>query len=136
MVVLLDTGFILAVRNADDVNHPKAKELMKNCLSGRFGQIIVSNFIFDETVTLTLVRTQNKSLVEDIGKFVLESPRIMLVHVSETEFLATWEFFLKYFDKGLSFTDCSLLVMAKLFEGNVFIATFDSHFNGLIPLIA
>jgi predicted nucleic acid-binding protein len=51
---------ILAVRNADDVNHPKEKELMKNCLSGQFGQIIVLNFIFDETVTLTLVRTQNK----------------------------------------------------------------------------
>ena len=98
MVVFLDTGFILAVRNADDVNHPKAKEMMKNCLSGRFGQIIVSNFIFDETVTLTLVRTQNKSLVEDIGKFMLDSPRIKLIHVSETEFLATWEFFLKYFN--------------------------------------
>ncbi len=135
MVVFLDTGFILAVRNEDDLNHIRAKGLMKECLSGKYGQIIVSDFIFDETVTLTLIRTRNKTLVEDIGKFILDSSRILLIHLSETEFLATWEYFLKYFERGLSFTDCSLLVMAKLFEGNVYIATFDRHFNGLIARI-
>ncbi|MFW9856658.1 MAG: type II toxin-antitoxin system VapC family toxin [Candidatus Thorarchaeota archaeon] len=135
MVVLLDTGFILAIRNSDDVNHNKATELMRECLSEKYGRIIVSNFVFDETVTLTLVRTRNKSLVRDIGDFIFDSPRITLLHLSETEFLVTWEFFLKYFEKGLSFTDCSLLVMAKLFESNVYIATFDRHFKGLLPVL-
>jgi len=135
MVVFLDTGFILAIRNADDLNHLKAREIMKECLSGKFGQIFVSNFVFDETVTLTLVRTHNRGLVEDIGNFIFESPRIKLIHLSETEFLATWEYFLKYFKKGLSFTDCSLLVMTKLFEDNVYIATFDKHFKGIISVI-
>ena len=135
MVVFLDTGFILAIRNSDDINHSKAIEIMRECLSGKFGRIIVSNFVFDETVTLTLVRTHNKSLVEDIGNFIFESPRIELIHLSETEFFATWEFFLRYFKNSLSFTDCSLLVMAKLFEGNVYIATFDKHFKGLISVI-
>ena len=133
--VMVGSGFILAIRNADDVNHIKAKELMIDCLSGKFGQIIVSNFVFDETVTLTLVRTHNKGLVKDIGDFIFESPRIKLIHLSETEFLATWDFFFKYFNKGLSFTDCSLLVMAKLFDDNVYIATFDKHFKGLITVI-
>lgn len=135
MVVFLDTGFILAIRNSDDNNHVKATEIMKECLSGKFGRIIVSNFIFDETVTLTLVRTHNKNLVEDIGNYILNSSRINILHLSETEFLATWELFIKYFEKGLSFTDCSTLVMAKLFESNVYIATFDSHFKGLLPVI-
>ena len=135
MVVFLDTSFILAVRNSDDNNHTKATRIMKDCLSGKFGRIIVSNFVFDETVTLTLVRTHNKDLVKDIGNYIFNSSRIHLLHLSETEFLATWELFLKYFEKGLSFTDCSILVMAKLFESNVFIATFDSHFKGLISVI-
>lgn len=135
MVVFLDTGFILAIRNSDDTYHAKATEIMKDCLSGKFGKIIVSNFVFDETVTLTLVRTHNKELVEDISNYIFNSPRIKLLHLSETEFLATWELFLKYFENGLSFTDCSILVMSKLFESNVYIATFDSHFKGLIPVI-
>lgn len=135
MVVFLDTGFILAIRNYDDINHTKATEIMRECLSDKYGRIIVSDFVFDETVTLTLVRTHNKSLVKDIGNYILNSPRIILLHLSETEFLATWELFLKYFENGLSFTDCSLLVMGKLFESNVYIATFDRHFKGLLPLI-
>ena len=135
MVVLLDTGFILAVRNSDDINHHRATEIMKDCLSGKFGRIIVSNFVFDETATLTLVRTHNKDLVTDIGEFILNSPRINLLHLNETEFLATWELFLKYFDDRLSFTDCSLLVMAKLFGSNVYLATFDSHFKGLLTVL-
>ncbi len=135
MVVFLDTGFILAIRNSDDINHIKATKIMKECLSGKFGRIIVSNFVFDETVTLTLVRTHNKNLVKDIGDYILNSPRINLLHLSETEFLATWELFLRYFENGLSFTDCSLLVMAKLFESNVYIATFDGHFKGLLSVI-
>jgi len=135
VVVFLDTGFILAIRNSDDINHVKAVEIMKKCLSGKFGRIIVSNFVFDETVTLTLVRTRNKNLVKDIGDYIFNSTRIHLLHLSETEFLATWDIFLKFFDKGLSFTDCSILVMAKLVESNVYIATFDNHFQGLLPVI-
>ena len=135
MVVFLDTGFILAIRNYDDINHTKATEIMRECLSDKYGRIIVSDFVFDETVTLTLVRTHNKSLVKDIGNYILNSPRIILLHLSETEFLATWELFLKYFENGLSFTDCSLLVLGKLFESNVYIATFDRHFKGLLTII-
>ena len=135
MVVFLDTGFILAIRNFDDINHIKATEIMRKCLSGKYGRIIVSNFVFDETVTLTLVRTNNKNLVKDIGDYILNSQRIILLHLSEIEFLATWELFLKYFENGLSFTDCSLLVMGKLFESNVYIATFDKHFKGLLTII-
>ncbi len=135
MVVFLDTGFILAIRNSDDQNHTKATEIMRECLSGKYGRIIVSNFVFDETATLTLVRTHNKDLVKDIGDFILNSQRIYLLHLSETEFLATWELFLKYFENGLSFTDCSLLVMAKLFASNVYLATFDRHFKGFLTVI-
>ncbi|MFQ6124832.1 MAG: type II toxin-antitoxin system VapC family toxin [Candidatus Heimdallarchaeota archaeon] len=135
MVVLLDTGFILATRNEDDFNHPQARDLMKECLTGKFGQIFVSNFVFDETATLTLVRTRDKRLLEDIWEFILDSPRIKLIHICETEFFATWELFLKYCDRGLSFTDCSILALSKLFEGNIYVATFDDHFKGLIPLL-
>ncbi len=82
-----------------------------------------------------MVRTQNRGLVEDRGNYIFESHRIKLIHLSETEFLATWEYFLKYFEKGYSFTNCLLVVITKLFEDNIYIATFDKRFKGLIPVI-
>lgn len=135
MVVLLDTGFILATRNKDDINHEKAKQLMKECLSGKFGQILVPNLVFTETATLTLMRTHNIRLIIDIGRFILDSPRIKMIHLSETEFFEAWELFLKYLDQELSFTDCSLIALSKLFEKDAYVATFDAQFKGLVPLI-
>ena len=135
MVVLLDTGFILAVRNKDDMNHETAKRLMGDCLSGKFGQILVLNLVFNETATLTLMRTHNIQLIKDIGRYILDSPRIKMIHLSEIEFLETWELFLKYFDQELSFTDCSLITLSTLFEQEALIATFDSQFKGLAPLL-
>ena len=32
MVIFLDTGFILAIRNQDDINHSKAIKIMKDLL--------------------------------------------------------------------------------------------------------
>jgi predicted nucleic acid-binding protein len=135
MVVLLDTGFILAARNQDDVNHLVAVQLMRECLAGKYGQILVNNLVFNEIATLTLVRTHDIRLIKDIGRFILGSPRIKMVHMSEPDFLVAWELFLKYFEHNLSFVDCSLLALTRLFEPEAYIATFDSQFKGLVALL-
>lgn len=82
IVVFLDTGFILTTRNFEDTNQIKAVELMKKCLTGKYGKIIITNLVFDKIVTLILLKIHDKKLAEDIGRFVFESPRINMIHLS------------------------------------------------------
>ena len=60
MVVTLDTGFILALRNEDDTYYEQTVSVMEEILKGKFGQIIVTDYVFDEVATLAMIRTKNK----------------------------------------------------------------------------
>ena len=133
MAIFLDTGFILAMKNADDKNHLIALELMKRFLKNEFGVIYTSTFVFGELVTLALTRLKNQKLSEDLGKYILESPRIVLMHLNDTDFKSAWEKFLIYTKKGLSFTDCTILVNCEKINCKN-LATFDNHFKGLIAM--
>ena len=82
-------------------------------LKGEFGQIFTSTFVFDELVTLALVRIKNSDMAIDLGKFLLNSPRINIVNLTNEDFNATWGKFQQYIKKGLSFTDCTNLVFCQ-----------------------
>lgn len=59
---------------------------------------------------------------------MLESPLVEMVHISEEDFYEGWRMFLKYQDKGFSFTDClSFMVMEKMDIRDVL--AFDEHFE-------
>ena len=131
MAVFLDTSFILAMKYEDDRNHEVAQSLMRRFLKHEFGRIYTSTFVFDELVTLILTRLKNKTVAIEIGKELIKSPRVSVIGLSYQNFLETWNTFLKYADKRLSFTDCSILVTCKSINCN-YVATFDAHFKGLI----
>ena len=132
MVVILDTGFIVALRNKDDDFHSQAVEMMKTVLKGVYGSIIVNDYVFNESMTLTMVRTGKLSLVKDIGKYIIKSERISLVNIDQDLFSLTWELFLKYFDHKLSFTDCSILALSTLYESPCFVATYEKPLMNLV----
>ena len=132
MVAFLDTSFILAVRNRDDTNHARADGLMKLLLEGKHGRIVVLDHVFDEAVTLALVRTRNKGIIADIGEFILSSPRIKLLFTGEDRFNDSWQNFLQYFDQGLSFSDSALLTMERALGGKAIVATFDRTLANLV----
>lgn len=72
-----------------------------------------------------------------MGRILLSSTRVEMVHISSEDFDRGWEMFLKYQDKGFSFTDClSFLVMEE--KGLKEALTFDEHFRqkgfGVMPL--
>lgn len=59
---------------------------------------------------------------------MLSSPTVELIHISEEHFDKGWKLFLKYHDKGFSFTDClSFLIMEE--KGIKKALTFDEHFK-------
>ncbi|WGV28983.1 hypothetical protein [Halotia branconii] len=63
---------------------------------------------------------------------VLRQEHIYLA-LSEVEDNATWEAFCRYEDKLWSYTDCSLLVMAKRLEVSE-VVSFDQHIRQMAGL--
>lgn len=131
MALILDTSFLVALRNRRDKNHEKAKSLMRKALSGDLGTIWVSDYIFDEAVTLALTRSRRPEIAQDLGNYILGSRKIRLAFLSPQEFREAWKLFCQFLDRGFSFTDCTVLSQSqKLGIENIF--SFDSHFDGLL----
>ena len=134
MAVFIDTGVFVALRNADDELHIRSKQLIKKALKGEFGRVYTSDYVIDEAVTTALVRTRRHDLAVDIGKYIIESPRITKLWTAKDAFDVSWQKFKTFKDKPLSFTDCASLA---LMEKNHIkqIMSFDSGFDGLIQRV-
>jgi len=134
MTVFIDTGIFVALRNAEDELHLKSKELMKKALKAEYGRIYTSDYIMDEAITTALVRTRRHDLAIDIGKYIIESPRITKLWTSKETFESAWQKFKTLKDKPLSFTDCTTLAHIQKNQIEQ-ILSFDSGFDGLIRRI-
>jgi hypothetical protein len=131
MAIFIDTGVFVAARNKHDRNYARARDLLRSALNGEYGRIFTSDYIVGEAVTLALVRTHNYQVAVNTGKLIIDSPRIEKIIVSPDEFNESWETFLKFGKKYLSFTDCASLVLSRK-HGISRIMSFDSHFDGLM----
>src|SRR3972149_8900284 len=134
MAVFVDTGIFVALRNADDDFHARSKELMKRALNGEFGRLYTSDYLVDEAITTALVRTKRHELAIDLGKYIIESPRITKVWVGEDSFNESWLKFGVLKDKPLSFTDCTSIALIEK-SGMKQIMSFDCGFDGLVSRI-
>jgi len=133
MSLLLDTSALIAARNADDRNHPETLEIMTHALHSEYGKVFVSDYIFDEAVTLAYIRTGSKKFAHDIGRFARAKP-INFRFIEPIDFDRAWELYQQYEDKRLSFTDCTnIALMERLSIDTLF--TFDAEFKGLVNLI-
>jgi len=134
MAVFIDTGIFVALRNADDDFHDRSKELMRRALKGEFGRTYTSDYVIDEALTTALVRTKKHALALDLGRYIMESPRITKLRVNEDIFEKAWEKFKLFKDRPLSFTDCTSLALIEK-SGIKQIMSFDSGFDGRVPRV-
>ena len=67
MSIFADTGVFLAYRNKKDRYHETALKLFRDALNGKYGQIFTSDYIYDEALTLALIRTNNPAVAMDIA---------------------------------------------------------------------
>ncbi|MEA1906867.1 MAG: PIN domain-containing protein [Euryarchaeota archaeon] len=133
MAVFIDTGAFMAYRNKKDVYHSEADDLLRRALQMEFGSIFTTDFIYDETLTLAMVRTGNKNVAKDISEVML-SPRIEMIIIDNTILNKARELFFRLFDKRVSFTDAT--TMAVMQQENIGkIITFDSHFKGMFEVL-
>ncbi len=133
MAVFIDTGAFMAYRNKKDVYHSEADDLLRRALQREFGSIFTTDFIYDETLTLVMVRTGNKNVAKDISDVML-SPRIEMMMIDDAVLNKARELFFRLFDKRISFTDATTMaVMQQERIGKII--TFDSHFKGMFEVL-
>lgn len=125
-MIFLDTSYLVSLENDKDSNHEKAVRLNEEIAKGKFGRIVVSDYIFDETVTVTFRRTRKLNKAILVGERLFSFAEIK--YVDEKTFADSWNFFRKQKSTELSFTDCTTLVLMQS-NGINNIATFDEDFQ-------
>jgi len=125
-MIFLDTNFLIAYYNKNDAHHDKSLSIMESLVSGEYGELFISDYIFDEFVTVALSRLKDLAKVINIGNDVeFFTHRI---NIEEETFEKAWEIFREQKDTEFSFTDCTILALMKE-EGIKYIATFDIDFK-------
>lgn len=108
--LFIDTSALFALANAKDPDHKKVDVFVRDFR----GTLVITNYIFDEIVTLSLARLGHESAVT-IGNLLQKSPHIDEVWVTPSDERQAWSLFVSRADKFYSFTDCtSFTVMRRL----------------------
>lgn len=125
MTVFLDTSFLQAFYHSADKNHEKAAATASQIKNLEFGAQIISDYVFDELVTIFLARSNNAEKAIEIGETILGSD-IEFMRLNSETFSNAWNLFKKR--KNISFTDCTIIALMKE-HGIKYLATFDSGFK-------
>lgn len=127
-MIVLDSSFLVAFHNTRDVHHTAATHLKERVLDGDFGESLLLEYVFLETVTVLRMRLDLPSAVT-VGE--------TLMRAREVEFVPCSDIFLEAFDTfrvergaGLSFTDAAVVAVARRHPPGL-VATFDADFREL-----
>ena len=126
VAIFLDASYIIALYNDDDVHHQNAVSIASRINSYEFGQPIISDHVFDESVSVTL-RKFGKEKAKILGRQILDST--FMVQCDRHLFDSAFEKFNSQ-KEPFSFTDCTTQAIMDLVQMR-FIATFDKLFEKL-----
>lgn len=107
----MDTGGWAALFGGNDGNHKSALTIYEGLKKSK-AALYTSDYILDETITLTMVRANHAQSVL-AGKALLESAIVKIIPVAPDYLQASWELYQKYKDKHFSFTDITTLAIVK-----------------------
>jgi len=135
MTVLVDTGVLYADHDIDATRHKIAGEALEAVYDGEFGQPYLSDYIFDEALTLTRTRTGSHSAAVQLCHRLRghESYPNVYDHlrVSAAVFTEAIDIFERYDDQSLSFTDATSVALIDRHDLDG-ILSFDDDFDGLV----
>lgn len=130
-MILIDSNIFVAYTVEDDSNHEKSIKVMEQIIKGNFGPAVTSDYIFDETTTVTLIRSKSTEKAVLVGNYIKQA--IEILKINEDIFEDSWKMFKSQKSSKFSFTDCSNVSLMK--ERNIiYIATFDQEFKK-VPFI-
>lgn len=125
-MILLDTSFIVSFYNIRDENHQRAVKIMEEIIREKYGLVLITDYIFDESITVIFIRLKNLSITVEIGETIRKSMEI--IDVEKTQFEEAWRIFKKQKKTDFSFTDCTTVAIMKA-KNIKNIATFDEDFK-------
>jgi len=134
MTIFVDSGVFYAQADRAATRHDAAREALTAVFEGRYGQPYTSDYVYDETVTLTLTRTGSHAEAERVGRRIRgtgEFPELVqLRHISPTVFDAAVDVFERYDDQNLSFTDATTVSFVDEHRIDC-VLSFDDDFDGI-----
>ena len=125
-MIFIDAGPLLARYHGRDQYHERALETWDRV--NRLADICVtSNLVLSEVFTL-LGRRMGYAFAAERAQMIYHSDRLTIIRSTQEEELRALEFFTKFADQNVSFTDCiSFAIMHKRRIHQVF--SFDRHFT-------
>lgn len=138
MTILIDTGVFYADHDSDASRHQPASNALEAVYDGEFGQPFLSDYIYDETVTLARKRAGSVEPAKRLGARLRgEDPyptAFEMLRVSAAVFTDAVDIFEGYEDQSLSFTDATTIALTRRHDIDG-VLSFDTDFNGLVGRI-
>lgn len=138
MSVLVDSGVFYAHADADASRHDAATRAFDAAIDGELGQPYTSDYVYDETVTLTLTRTGSFERAKRVGRRIRGidpfPSLVVLEHVTPPAFERAVDVFERYDDQGLSFTDATTVALVRETDLDA-VLSFDDDFDGLVDRV-
>ncbi len=125
-MIFVDSGAWKALKDPDDEYHQEATDFHREMAKGRYGALVTSDYVLDETLTLLMSRT-SLNFATTLLDEVLTGTSVHLVWINEELFRGAAVRFRASGARGWSFTDCtSFELMHRLGVKDAF--AFDKHF--------
>jgi predicted nucleic acid-binding protein len=110
-MILLDSSFLIAYYSIKDKHHDDAVAIMPQITNREFGDVFITDYIFDEIVTVIAMRSKRIAASIRIGAAIKEA--LNFFHTSEETFDSAWELYRSQKSTTLSFTDCTIVEMIR-----------------------
>lgn len=120
--IFVDSNFFIALFNLEDGLYHKASFLSER-LGQEQRQLVLSNFIFAEIVTILSMR-RGVDAAHKAGEYILQNPAIEILYIDYELQRQAWEIFKELKMKNLSFVDASTIAVMQA-ESLLELLTFD-----------
>lgn len=126
-MIFVDTSAWYALEVEDDTNHKHAAQFASLLRRRRYGSLLTTDYVLDETLTLLWLRKGSTPALAFLDK-VNRSKSVHIIWIDAPIFWKTADFMKERKDKHWSFTDfTSFLVMKQMNVANAF--GFDENFE-------
>jgi predicted nucleic acid-binding protein len=131
MLVFVDTSAWVAMGlRKDKANHARAASFLAK-MKEDGAVMVTSDYVLDETFTVLMsrkVELGNIVLFHKTFETNVLAGTLKLVNVDDDVFKNAWAEFCRYYEHGVSFTDCTSYVIANRIQADC-IFGFDDHFR-------
>lgn len=134
--LFLDTGIFVGLVHKSDKKHEEAQRLLGEIIDGRFTEVFTSDYVLAEAWNFIRMKIRRREAAEAVSRLAFGEPNAPplvtdVLRVHGHRFAAALIHYRKEFDRGLSFTDWTTVVLMDDDRIET-IATFDNGFTGLV----